>query len=111
MNAETFALLLVIAMVPFTTTAAIVYLTLYPWRRSREGWALATVIASFALLIDLAVLYELVPGFPGKPGVRIALYALILAGQVQLAWSLSWRVWRARHAPDDPHPRRRATDL
>lgn len=111
MSAETFALLLVIAMAPFATIAAGVYLALYPWRSSREGWALATVITSFALLIDLAVLYELVPGFPGKAAVRIALYALILAGQIQLAWSLSWRVWRARHAPQPHHPRRRATDL
>ena len=88
MTLDDLAVLLVVAMVPFATVAAGVYLLRFPWRRTREGWAFAFVVTSFALLIDLAVLYEFVPSFPGKPLVKVILYAVILLGQIQLAVSL-----------------------
>ena len=96
MSLEHVAVLLVVCMTPFATWAAILYLAFFPWRQDRDGWAFANVIVSFALLIDLAVLYQFAPAFPGKAVVKVVLYALILAGQVQLAVSLSRLVYRNR---------------
>jgi len=71
---------LVVAMVPFATANPILYAYIYNWRRSPEGRAVMTLSIGLALLVDLAVLYALLPWFPGKPAVAAVVYALILLG-------------------------------
>jgi len=83
MSSETAALLLVVAMVPFFTVNPILYAYVTNWRRSREGRAVMHLFISLAALVDFAVLYRLVPWFPGKPIVAIVVYAAILIGGVR----------------------------
>lgn len=77
---EAVALLLVIAMVVPATMFPILYHRRQPWWRTLQGRAIMTLSTGFALLVDAAVLYELVPAFPGKDIARLVIYTVILAG-------------------------------
>ena len=80
---KTLDVLIVMAMVPFATVNPFLYWRIFNWRRSPEGRALMTCFVGFALLVDFAVLYAVLPRFPAKPYVAAAVYLLILSGFVR----------------------------
>lgn len=83
MTWHTLDLWLVVAMVPFATANPILYAYIFNWRRSPEGRAVMNLSIGLALLVDIAVLYALVPWFPGKPIVAAGVYVLILLGMAR----------------------------
>lgn len=83
MNWELLGVWLVMAMVLPATANPILYGYVTHWRRSGEGRALMGMFVSLAALVDLAVLYYVLPWFPGKPIVAAGVYAAILVGMVR----------------------------
>ena len=60
------------------TAAPFIYHKRFDWTRSIQGKSTMLLLVSLLVLVDLAFLFQVVPGFPGKLEIAIAVYALLI---------------------------------
>ena len=103
--ADAVAIGLVLAIAPFATAFAVVYMLTRPWWTTAIGRAMLVSSLSLALLVDIALLYQwLGDNYALRDAVRLTVYTLILCGAIFKSWALfapSWLRSRANRRSTD----------